>query len=295
MKSTLLILSLLVSAEVWSCAYPHDVTPSTIDNLPILAFFHDSRDGLQCQIYLRESDNLLGLSRVHIAIIDENEILDYGGSIFMYKDSAYDLQTVEFTISKEKIPYSSIQIIAYETDGTPETGIHSCLFSFDLPLNVLYDHFKENKYSPYSRKHPDNSAIIEQFKKKKYTVNRRELPNQNTEPSVQNPEEQSTKFTEEQRSKIDSFEKMSFKKWPLTFIEVGESYISIRLSPEIYNDDVKLKEIAKSIATECAHAVGFNTVSYVVFKDDMPYWFSYYEKQKNSNQRVDPTVKTPVD
>ncbi len=161
--------------KAWGCAYPHDVTSDTITNLPILGLVNEKDDAFFIRLYIRDTGNLKGLGRVHITVIDETQKESFSGSLSMYEDHKYGFQTIDFTIAKNKIAHSKIQIVANETKM-----FHSCVFFYDIPLSLLHNQFNENRFIPGHQTTSENTSRIQKFIGKKFRVDRKETPNQST-------------------------------------------------------------------------------------------------------------------
>ncbi|VGO16571.1 hypothetical protein PDESU_05162 [Pontiella desulfatans] len=171
MKLFLTIMALLVSTKVSSCLYPHNVTLENIQNLPIIAFFDEIDGEVYCDLYLRNTDNLLGLDVVEVSVRREADETVFFCELHPEEDEFYRLHKLIFIIDKEMIRHSWISIEAKSEDLSPENEVmHSCRFTYHVPLNVMYEYSKNNDDD---QRYP----LLMKLKEKSYITNRKQLPN----------------------------------------------------------------------------------------------------------------------
>jgi len=168
MKSLLVILILSVTAKAWSCAHRYDVTKDNIDNFPVIGFI-ESRDGnVTYRLHFRDTANLDGLGSVYLSVKDRDTNL-FSGQLSIFDNIQRGFQTVEFTIREDKIKESTLTICAYTS--TKGEFVHSCVFSYVLPVELINSHFKNNTFSPIVVK-SDRTPAVEEFKVKEFKTDR---------------------------------------------------------------------------------------------------------------------------
>jgi hypothetical protein len=169
MKPLLVIMVfLIIATQAWSCAYRYEVTSQNIDNLPVIGFI-ESRDGnVTYRLHFRDTANLEGLGSVYLTIKDGDTEL-FSGQLFIFDNKERDLHTVDFTIRAGKITDSTLTICAY--NSTEGEFVHSCVFTYVLPLELIHSHFKANTFSPIVVK-SDRTPAVDEFKAKKFETSR---------------------------------------------------------------------------------------------------------------------------
>jgi hypothetical protein len=168
MKSLLIILMFFISAKAWSCAYRYEVTKESIDNLPVIGFIENREGNVTYRLHFRDTANLEGLGSAYLSIKDgETEL--FSGQLSIFDDKKRDLHTIDFTIRENKITNSTLTVCAY--NSTEGEYVHSCVFTYVVPMELIHSHFKNNTFSPIVVK-SDRTPAVDDFKAKKFIINR---------------------------------------------------------------------------------------------------------------------------
>jgi hypothetical protein len=167
MKSLVIfIVVLCVVSSALSCKVTYDVTPDTIDRLPLLVL----ATGSQYVAHVRNTGNLEGLLAIYLVVNGEEKDVMYFRTLPEWKEGKTDLYTFKFDMSDDMITTSSLRI--HLIDPYIE---HSTEYEYRVPLELIQK--KNDRVADF-----DSQALVTSFSEKKYEINR-ETPNQELEPT----------------------------------------------------------------------------------------------------------------
>ena len=170
MKALCIILTSLLAINSWGCKIIINSAVG-ISDFPILAFINDMNGEIECRLHFRETGRFERLSGVGLTIQNEDETtsecLFHGYMELLDVANKDGVKTVVFYLQKDLIPNATVEV--YSSKMTTN-GLHGV--SYELPLNLIHEHFKGNMTSglPAGSTRSASTELIDDFLRKTFTA-----------------------------------------------------------------------------------------------------------------------------